>query len=239
MRLWRARVRRRLWRALGTVRARLKWLALGVLLVIGVIPLALAAKKYWSRWELDSAQKIAVKVIAGFIPPCEAPDVQLRCDEEIRTLPKGSYSLSATPVLHHGVDVVALYADRSRIVLEVTPSLFRRSRAQVLHVAHAPPVLQPTCPNPASLEGEWKESPYPEGTRYQLRLKEGPGAVDQQRMIIEALASKYQLARVRPVTSDLIVATGWSASITPEMLAALRCDERILEVENMEMINVD
>jgi len=58
-------------------------------------------------------------------------------------------------------------------------------------------------------------------------------------MTIEAWASKYQLARVRPVTSDLIVATGWSASTTPEMLASLRCDERILEVWNMEIINVD
>lgn len=227
--------------ALGIMRARLKWFALGVVvLVIGVIPLALAAMKYWSRWELDSAQKIAARVIASFTPPCEAPDVELRCDEEIRTLPKGSYSLSATSVFEHGVDVVALYADRSRVVLKVAPSLFRQSRVQVLHVAHASPVLQPACPSPAPLQGEWKESPFPEeGTRYQLRLKEGPGAIDQQRMIIEALASKYQLAHARPITSDLIIAAGWSASITPEMLASLRCDERILEVWNMEIINVD
>jgi hypothetical protein len=227
--------------ALVVMPARLKWFALAVMiLVIGVGPLALAAMTYWSRWELNSARETAARVIASFSPPCQASGAQLRCDEEIKALPKGPYSLGATPVLEHGVDVWARYADGSVVLFNVTPSLLRRSRVRLLHVAHAPPILQPTCPRPAPLMGEWKESPFPqEGTRYELRLKEGPGAIDQQRMTIEAWASKYQLARVRPVTSDLIVATGWSASTTPEMLASLRCDERILEVWNMEIINVD
>lgn len=226
--------------ALGVTRARLKWFALAVVLFIGIGHLTFAAMTYWSRWELNSAREIAARVIASFSPPCQASGVELRCDEEIRALPKGPYSLGATPVLEHGLTVSARYADGSRVMFDVTPSLLRRSRVQVLHVAHAPPVLQPTCPSPAPLVGEWKESRFPEeGTRYELRLKEGPGAIDQQRTTIEALASKYQLDRVRPVTPDLIVAASWSASTTPEMLAALRCDERILEVWNMEIVNVD
>jgi hypothetical protein len=118
------------------MRSRLNWFALAAaVFVVGALPLALVAVKYWSRWEVAVAPKIAADVLQTFSPPCQARNVDLRCDVALAAMPEGPYSLIAIDTMpYRGVWVVARYSDGREVSLDIIPSMFGRSRVRVANV---------------------------------------------------------------------------------------------------------
>jgi hypothetical protein len=109
------------------------WLAaLGAILVVGAIPGCFAAIGLWADWELREAPIIAARVLDTFSPPCEAEQVELRCESHFRAPPKGPYKFVVVNTApFQGVYVVARYAEGTEIFLDVVPMMLRTPRVHI------------------------------------------------------------------------------------------------------------
>jgi|SRR5215831_9160094 len=105
------------------------------MVVLGSITFGVLGWEHWSEWEPNAARSITAEVLANFSAPCKVATVELSCDDQICSMPRGSYTFATVDTMpFQGVFVRVRYRGGQEVQLEVFPTLVTKPRAHILKV---------------------------------------------------------------------------------------------------------